>query len=101
MQHPPTFLQPLEVLESKHRPIKRQKVSGKAKKADENLLSAAAIVAPISQSTNKDAVNNDLSAVVTLVCSCGADFNQQFNLNKHQKKCGVHEVHLKLSDLAN
>ena len=69
--------------------------------ADENFLSAAAIVVPISQLTNKDAFNDEKTAVVTLVCSCGADFNKQFNLNKHQKKCGVHKVNLKLSDLVN
>lgn len=61
-QHLPAFQQPLELLEHMLRPIKRQKVSAKAKTADENCLSAAAIVDPISLSTNLSTADCGLAA---------------------------------------
>jgi hypothetical protein len=61
-QHLPAFQQPLEVLEPMLRPVKRQKVSAKAKTADENCLSAAAIVDPVSLSTNKSTTDSGLAA---------------------------------------
>ena len=45
------------LLDTQMRPSKRPKVSAKAKKADENCLSAAAIVDPLSVSTDKDTTN--------------------------------------------
>ncbi len=50
-QYQQAFDPSIELLDTQMRPIKRPKVSAKVKKADENCLSAAAIVDPISLST--------------------------------------------------
>ena len=70
MQHQLIFCDPLEVLETKHRPIKRQKVTSKVKRKDENSLSAAAIVDAISLATKKGTNDRDLS-YPKVSCECG------------------------------
>ncbi len=50
-QYQQAFDASIELLDTQMRPTKRPKVSAKVKKADENCLSAAAIVDPISLST--------------------------------------------------
>jgi hypothetical protein len=84
-----------------HRPIKRQKVSAKAKTADENCLSAAAIVDQSRVATNKSTTESGLAGLPKLSCECGTSFTQKFNLTKHRKACMVHALHVKLSDLVD
>jgi len=50
-QYQQAFDASIELLDDHMRPTKKPKVSAKVKKADENCLSAAAIVDPISLST--------------------------------------------------
>jgi hypothetical protein len=50
-QYQQAFDASIELLDTQMRPTKKLKVSAKVKKADENCLSAAAIVDPISLST--------------------------------------------------
>ena len=83
------------------RPIKRPKVSAKAKKADENSLSAAAIVDPFFKSNKQSANESGLHSKEDLSCVCGSTFSRHDNLSKHQKKCNTYGMSVKLLDLVN
>jgi hypothetical protein len=61
-QYQQAFDASTELLDTQMRPTKKPKVSTKVKKVDENSLSAAAIVDPISLSTNKNTADCGLAA---------------------------------------
>jgi hypothetical protein len=85
-----------------HRPVKRQKVSAKAKTADENCLSAAAIVDPSCQSTNKTTTDSGLTTPnLRAQLRVWVYLYENDNLTKHRKACMVHGLHVKLSDLVD